>query len=45
MVNLKIDITKLEFVKSIKYLGVVIEGKLKFGGHLDYLHKKISEKK
>ena len=40
-VNIKIDDTKLEDVRSIKYLGIIRGYKLKFGEHLNHISKTI----
>lgn len=40
VINIRIDNTKLEAVKSIKCLGIIINNKLKFGEHLNYMCKK-----
>ena len=42
--NLEIDNEKIEQVQIIKYLGIVIDSKLKFNMHIDYLVKKILKK-
>lgn len=42
------DLTKdrvtIEKIKEIKYLGVVLDQKLLFGSHIDYICKKIAKK-
>jgi hypothetical protein len=40
----KIDGTNIEYVNSIKYLGVQIDNHLKFDQHIDYVIKKASTK-
>lgn len=35
---------KLEFLKNFKYLGVVLDDKLNFKTHVDYINKKIAKK-
>lgn len=42
--SLKIDNETLQFVNEIKYLGVVIDDKLDFKSHVDYICKKIAKK-
>jgi Reverse transcriptase (RNA-dependent DNA polymerase) len=42
--KLKIDDTEIERVGEIKYLGVVIDDKLKFNMNVDYIIKKVAKK-
>jgi hypothetical protein len=39
-----LDGTELECVKKIKYLGVIIDDKLQFKDHCDYMLRKIGKK-
>jgi hypothetical protein len=41
---LKINNEAIEFVEEIKYLGIIIDKKLDFNSHLDYVCKKINKK-
>lgn len=43
-VSIKIDNEIIEFVSEIKYLGVIIDSKLNFEKHVDYICKKASRK-
>jgi hypothetical protein len=43
-IKLYIDNTKIELVNSFKYLGVIIDHKLKFNDHAEYIIKKIAKK-
>lgn len=38
------DGTEIERVKNIKYLGIIIDNKLRFEEHCDYMLKKIGKK-
>ena len=42
--TVSVDNIQVEYVNSIKYLGVIIDNKLIFKDHIDYLCKKISKK-
>lgn len=42
--HIKINNDEIECVKSIKYLGVIIDSKLNFNEHCDYVCKKIAKK-
>lgn len=42
--NIYIEGDPIEIVKEIKYLGILIDNKLKFDLHFDYICKKISKK-
>lgn len=42
--DIKIENVKLECVSQFKYLGVIIDNKLKFNGNVDYILKKVSKK-
>lgn len=42
--NLNVDNERIEQVEEIKYLGVIIDFKLKFDKHLNYTAKKVSKK-
>lgn len=42
--KLKIDGENIEFVKEIKYLGVILDSCLSFKCHFEFLRKKISKK-
>lgn len=42
--NIKIDDNFIEQINEIKYLGVIIDSKLNFKSHLDYICKKIAKK-
>jgi len=38
------DRIKIEWIETMKYLGIVIDDKLQFKDHCDYMLKKIGEK-
>jgi exonuclease III len=43
-VSVKIDAEEIERVREMKYLGVIIDDKLKFNAHIDNVIKKIAKK-
>lgn len=43
-IQLEINSKKIEFVSEIKYLGVIIDKRLNFNSHSEYINKKISVK-
>lgn len=43
-INIRIHAEKIELVDTIKYLGVVIDKKLKFDENIDYICKKVGKK-
>ena len=43
-IKVKIDNEELECVSQIKYLGVMIDNKLKFNSNVDYIVKKVARK-
>lgn len=43
-ININIDGQKLELMDEMKYLGVIIDNKLKFDKNMDYVCKKIGRK-
>lgn len=42
--NIRIDGEQLESVKEIKYLGIILDNKLNFKSHVNYIAKKIAKK-
>ncbi|KAK9876686.1 hypothetical protein WA026_014065 [Henosepilachna vigintioctopunctata] len=43
-INLKINNDKIEIIETIKYLGIIVDSKLKFENHREYVCRKISQK-
>lgn len=43
-INLKMNDEEIKRVKSMKYLGVMIDDKLEFKEHFDYIYKKMAKK-